>query len=237
MNLNIQLFAAPTITFVPVDKATEITTAAPTITATFSAAVRNIDDSAITNAMLPDMVDFKLTDGDGEDVDCTMSINAEKTAITIVPKNDLAPDTDYYVGILKNLFENTDGDVVVAANATFTTSDEKTLSGTSIGHNEIVTKALVAGDVDGNIYVSQANDEKTIIVAYNSSADTAYDLTVKAPVLYNYAGKDLPDIVKEIPFGQVAVISVESARYTDTTSKINVDVENAAIKIAVFYRV
>ena len=51
--------------------------------------------------MLPDMVDFKLTDGDGEDVDCTMSINAGKTAITIVPKNDLAPDTDYYVGILK----------------------------------------------------------------------------------------------------------------------------------------
>ena len=237
MKLEIQLFAAPTITFAPVDEAATVTTDAPTITATFSAAVRNIDDSAITDAMLPDMVDFKLTDEDGADVDCEMSINAGKTVITIVPNGDLVPKQDYYVGILGDVFENADGDVVVAADVTWTTSDEKTLSGTSVGHNEIVTKALVAGDVDGNIYVSQANDEKTIIVAYNSSADTAYDLTVKAPVLYNYAGKDLSDIVKEIPFGQVAVISVESARYTDTTGKINIDVENAALKIAVFYRV
>ena len=69
-NLNIQLFAAPTITFVPVMKQATSNNSSTYITATFSAAVRNIDDSAITNAMLPDMVDFKLTDGDGEDVDC-----------------------------------------------------------------------------------------------------------------------------------------------------------------------
>ena len=45
IGLNIQLFAAPTVTFAPLDNATGVVTDAPTITATFSEAVRNINDS------------------------------------------------------------------------------------------------------------------------------------------------------------------------------------------------
>lgn len=236
MKLDIQLFAAATVTFAPVDNATGVETDAPTITATFSAAVRNIDGSAITNAMLPDMIDFKLTNATGADVPCTMSINAEKTVVTIVPTADLLPNQVYYVGVLKDTFENASDEVTAATSADWTTSDKITLTGTIANFNSITTKALVSGDVDGNHYVAQASDTKTIIIAYNSSADTAYDLIVKAPLVPNYAGKDISDLKLEIPFGQVALVNVESARYADVNGKINIDVENAAIKLAVFYK-
>lgn len=236
IGLNIQLFAAPTVTFAPLDNATGVVTDAPTITATFSEAVRNINDSAITDAMLPGMVVFKKTNGTGSNVPCVMSINENKTVVTIVPNEDLLPNQVYYVGILGSKFENATGEAVVATAADWTTSDKITLTGTSVGANEIVAKALVSGDVDGNHYSLQVNDEKTVIIAINTSADTAYDLTVKEALKPNYAGKDVGDLIKEIPFGEIALISVESARYADQTGKINIDVENAAIKLAVFYR-
>lgn len=236
MKLDIQLFAAATVTFAPVDNATGVITDAPTITATFSAAVRNLDDSAITDEMLASKVQFKLTDVNGADVPCTMSINAGKTVVTIVPTADLLPNQVYYVGILENSFENASNEVTVATSADWTTSDKITLTGTVANFNSITTKALVAGDVDGNHYVAQASDTKTIIIAYNSSADTAYDLTVKAPLEPSYAGKGISDLILEIPFGQVALVNVESARYADVNGKINIDVENAAMKLAVFYK-
>lgn len=236
MKLDIQKFAAPTFTFAPLDEATGVTTFNPTITITASAAIRYLDNSAITDDDVADLITLKETDEDGADVPFTATINAGKTVITIVPSPELEPNTLYYLAIEGTAVENSSDEACADAEVTWTTSAVTVLSGTIVPENSIIEKALVAGDVDNSTLVLPASDEKTIIVVYNSSADTAYDVTIKAPVNPNYAGNGIANLVKEVAFGKVAIIRVESARYADVTGKITIDVENAALKIAVFYR-
>ncbi len=226
----------PTITFAPLNAATNQTTAAPTITMTFQEAIRMIDNSAIEDADLVDMVVFKETNATGEDVACSLAINAGKTVITVTPTNDLIPNQVYYVGFLAGKVENGDGIVNVAQSASWTTSNVTTAAGTVVANNSIVTKAFVAGDLDGTILTFPASDEKTIIVAYNSSTDTAYDVKVKAPASNVRYSSSPIDLVKEIAAGYVGIIRVESAKYANDEGKINIDVEHADVKLAVFYQ-
>lgn len=225
----------PTITFAPTSGATGVTTDTPTITMTFQEAVRLADDSAIVNADLADMIVFKEVNASGIDVPFTATIDGDKKIITIVPTGDLTPNKVHYLGFLAGQVENGDNILNIAQNASWTTSAVVVPVGTVIAENSIVSKAMVAGDVDGNTLTLPASDEKTIIVVYNSSADTAYDVKVKAPVLANYAGA-ITDLVKEVAAGYVAIIRVESAKYADVNKMINIDVEHADLKLAVFYR-
>lgn len=236
MKLEIQRFAAATFAFAPLNEATGVTTASPTITVTASAAIRYLDDNAIIDADVADLITLKKTDEDGADVPFTATINAGKTVITVVPSPELEPNTLYYLAMDGSAVENASGEASSDASVTFTTSPVVVLTGIVVASNSIVEKTLVAGDVDNSTLVFPASDEKTIIVVYNSSADTAYDVTVKAPVNPNYAGFGMADLVKEVAAGKVAVVRVESARYADVTGKITIDVENAALKFAVFYR-
>ena len=108
------------------------------------------------------------------------------------------------------------------------------LTATAAKYNAITKKALVAGHTDGVTYPLTGADENLILVVYNSSADTAYDLTVKKPAnqIWTSAGAD---IVLEIPFGEVAILPLESAKFYDPTAGvITLDVENAALKFALF---
>lgn len=108
------------------------------------------------------------------------------------------------------------------------------LTATAAGYNTITKKALVAGHTDGVTYSLTGADENMILVVYNSSADTAYDLTIKAPANAIWTS-GITDVVLEIPFGEVALVPVESAKFLDvTTGKITLDVENAALKFALF---
>lgn len=235
MKLNIQRFAAATVTFAPLNSAIGVTIQDPAITLTFSAAVTKSGGTEIANSDLASMISFKLTNSNGADVPCDMSIDTEKKVVTIMPKADLKENQAYYVGVLGNKFY-VSADATVATSATWTTDDETAHIGTLLAPNSITDKALVACGLGGNTYTLQARDEDVIIVAYNSSADTAYDLRVNAPGNPNYAGKDVADIVEELAAGNVGIINVESAKYVDETGKINIVAENAAIKLAIFYR-
>lgn len=235
MKLNIQRFAAATVVFAPLNSATDITTQSPTITLTFSDAVTKTGGTAIADADLASMLSFKLEDADGASVPCSMSINAGKTVVTIVPTSDLIAEQDYYVAVLAEKFY-VSSDATVATAATWTTDAAVTHTGTAVGVNDIVDKAPVACGLSDNFYTFQAGDEKTMIVAINTSADAAYDIRVNAPSNPNYAGKDVADIVEELAFGNVAVINIESAKYADLTGKINIKAEHADVKLAVFYR-
>lgn len=236
MKLEIQRFAAATFAFAPLNEATGVTTASPTITITASAAIRYLNDSAILDADVANLITLKKTNANGADVPFTATINAGKTIITIVPSPELEPSTTYYLAIDGTAVENVSNEASSDASVTWTTSAVVVLAGTVVPNNSIVEKTLVVGDVDNSTLILPASDEKTIIVVYNSSADTAYDVTVKAPVSPNYAGFGVSNLVKEVAAGKVAVIRVESAKYADVTGKITMDVENAALKFAVFYR-
>lgn len=109
------------------------------------------------------------------------------------------------------------------------------LTPVKVVYNTVTVSDLTASHTDGVTVVVPASDEKTMIVVYNSSADTAYDVTIKAPVNKLYAGS-LVDKVVEVGFGKVAMIQVETAKFVDKVSnKITFDVENAALLFSTFY--
>lgn len=100
--------------------------------------------------------------------------------------------------------------------------------------NTISVGELTASNTDGLEYTVNAGDEKTVLVAYNSSADTAYDLTIKSPTNKCVGGSNVDKVV-EIAAGKIALVAVETAKYMDSVSKkVTLDSENAAIKAIVF---
>lgn len=93
--------------------------------------------------------------------------------------------------------------------------------------------ALTASTTDGLEYTVKTADEKTCLIVYNSSDDTAYDITIKQPANPTVGGANADKVV-EIAAGKVAVIEVESAKYMDAVSKkITFDSENIALTAVV----
>jgi hypothetical protein len=72
----------------------------------FTDSVRNLDDSEITNP--EGLVVFKENNASGADVSCTISINSEKTELTIDPDEWLTEDQTYYIALqpLENADDN-----------------------------------------------------------------------------------------------------------------------------------
>ena len=109
----------------------------------------------------------------------------------------------------------------------------------SVPFNTATVGTLTASTTDGLEYAptrvgtyknKTMKDENTLLVVYNSSADTAYDITIKAPT-NKVATSAAADVVVEVAFGKTAYIPLESAMWKDhTTGKITFDSENAALK-------
>jgi len=112
---------APTITTVPENAATDVAVDA-TITITFDEAIRNTDDSEITDVNVAALITFKETDDAGADVAFTATIDAGKLVITITPDADLSYTQVYYVAIAP--VEDVSDNATSLSSFTFTTVDE-----------------------------------------------------------------------------------------------------------------
>ncbi len=112
---------APVFTSVPDNAATDVAVDA-TITITFDEAIRNTDDSEITDANVATLITFKETDDAGADVAFTATIDAGKEMITITPDADLTYTQVYYIAIapVEDAFDN----ATVLSSFTFTTMDD-----------------------------------------------------------------------------------------------------------------
>ena len=115
--------AAPTVTFNPAHG----DTAGPgvTVTATFSEAVRNLDDSVLTDSNAHGLVSLKK-DGTGPDlaVSGRVTVNGGKTVITIDPQNALTAGR-YTVTVLANAVEDEQGNPLSAEqSAVFEVDDD-----------------------------------------------------------------------------------------------------------------
>jgi hypothetical protein len=118
---------APTLTFFPVDGATGVPRLV-NITITFSEAVRNLDDSALTNDNVTSFTTLKDDDASGTDIDIATTngtvINSGKTIITIDPDYEdeaggkLLPWGWVYVAIEAKV-EDSAGNTITASNARF----------------------------------------------------------------------------------------------------------------------
>ncbi len=109
---------APQATFNPLDAATNIEpNVTPTIT--FDEAIRNIDDSEITDANVASLLTLKETDASGADVPFTATISADKKVITITPSSLLGFNQVYYLAIAP--VEDESNNATSAQSITFTT--------------------------------------------------------------------------------------------------------------------
>jgi len=109
---------APQATFNPLNGATNVEpTVHPIIT--FDEAIRNIDDSEITDVNVATLLTLKETDASGIDVAFTATISADKKVITITPSATLKFNQVYYLAIAA--VEDASNNATTAQNITFTT--------------------------------------------------------------------------------------------------------------------
>ena len=128
---------APTVTFAPVDGATAVANDG-TITITFDEAVRKIDDNALTNDNVDDLITLKASDASGSDIAFGATIDTDKKVITITPDSDFSSEQVVYVGIGETV-EDSSNHAISATSATFTAG----LDGIS-AKNSVIT---IMGDV------------------------------------------------------------------------------------------
>ena len=88
------------------------------ITFTFSEAVRNLDDSEITNSNVGSLITLKDTDASGADLSFTATINTAKTVITIDPTNNFTSGQIVYSAIGATV-EDFNNNVIPATSKTF----------------------------------------------------------------------------------------------------------------------
>jgi len=110
--------APPVATFLPEGGATNVAIDVnPTIT--FNEAIRNIDDTEITDSNVDDLITFKTDDASGTDVAFDATIDVTKKVITIVPAADLLNDQVYYLAIAP--VEDANDNATELQSITFTT--------------------------------------------------------------------------------------------------------------------
>jgi len=110
---------APTVTFSPANSATGVALGVD-ITITFSEAVRNTDDSELTDSNIDSHITLKKINVSGVNISFDAAIDGDKKVITINPAKNLSSSQAVYVAIGATV-EDSVGNVIAADNATFTT--------------------------------------------------------------------------------------------------------------------
>ena len=108
----------PTITFSPVDSATNVAIDS-NITLTFSEVMRNTDDSALTDSNVDSLITLKTTNSSGSDIAFDATIDSDKKVITINPDSDFSSEQVIYVAIGTTV-EDDANNAISASSATFT---------------------------------------------------------------------------------------------------------------------
>ena len=110
------------MTFSPANGATGVAISS-NITITFDEAVRNTDDTPLTDSNIDSLI--TLNDASGADIDFDATIDANKKVITIDPTSNLSYSQTVYVAIGATV-EDSSGNSITASYATFTTVQNTT---------------------------------------------------------------------------------------------------------------
>ena len=136
-------------TIIPADSSINVL-ASSNITIGFNTAIRNLNDTEITNDNIHSLITLKDTDTNGTDIPFTISINTAKKVITINPISDLSSGQNIYVAIgatVEDAFDN----ATTAASSSFTVID-----------NAVPIFTFNPADLDTNVVVSS-----NIIITFN----------------------------------------------------------------------
>jgi hypothetical protein len=166
------------VTFSPFNGATGVAISDNFII-TFSEAVRNIDNTMLTDSNIDSLITLKLTNANGNNITFDATINGDKTVITINPTSNLPNSQAVYLALDATLEDSADN-AITAANATFTTmalqsivATQPPLQNSSLSYNATSNKYVVS--TLGHLsYISQ----NTSFWAYNYIQTADIDATV-----------------------------------------------------------
>ncbi|WP_297306928.1 Ig-like domain-containing protein, partial [Neptuniibacter sp.] len=170
-SLSVFQYGPPAVTFSPLDSATAVAVDS-NITITFNEAVRNTDDSALTDSNIDALITLKETNASGSNIAFDATINAGKTVVTINPTSNLSSEQVVYVAIGTTVEDDADN-AITASNASFTAADiiDPTVSTLSpadgatavaVDSNLVITFAEDVDAETGNIYIKKSSDNSTI---------------------------------------------------------------------------
>ena len=112
---------SPTIVFDPEDSET-LVPVTDNITLTFSEAIRNTDDSALTSTNVDSLITLKDTDENGTDIDFNATIDSDKKIITINPDSNFSSEQNVYIAIGATVEDDSDNAISAKFEITFTSS-------------------------------------------------------------------------------------------------------------------
>jgi hypothetical protein len=162
---------APTVSFSPANGATGVAIS-DNITITFSEAVRNIDNTVLTNSNSGDangvgsLITLRLNNTYGTNIAFYATIDTNKTVITIDPTNNLPQSQAVYVAIGSTVEDAADNSIT-AANATFTTTMDPSLEAFYPFNGN-------ANDLTSNVRNLAVYDNTTLITGKDNSSNSAY---------------------------------------------------------------
>ncbi|MCS5593582.1 MAG: BspA family leucine-rich repeat surface protein, partial [Porticoccaceae bacterium] len=176
---------APTVAFVPPDTSSCIPISS-NVSLTFSEAVRNPDDSDITDANVGDIITLEYR-SDGSPVAFTATINSAKTVITINPDSDFVSGEVISVAI--ESVEDTSNNTMSATSGTFCVVDS---TAPTIEFSPADLSTMVAEDTDIILTFDEeirlTNDSAltntnvdsliTLKTTNSSGTDIAFDATI-----------------------------------------------------------
>ncbi len=110
-------------TFNPAKSATSVAVGS-NITITFNAAVRNTDNTDLTNANVDSLITLKDTNASGSDIAFDATIDSTQKIITVNPNSDFSSEQTVYVAIGATV-ENSCDEAISDDEATFTVVDVK----------------------------------------------------------------------------------------------------------------
>ncbi len=207
-------------------KAAEDVSPSGEIKITFSDAVKLKDGTAITNANAKDAFSLREGSASGTKIAFAVSVNSTKKVVTIIPDEVLKPNTKYYVAILSNKLEYSNGTSVASESSYFTTADTLDLTvtpannATGISPDEMINLVFNA-----EIYRPSGSNITTSYLAENAlelrksySTGTKIDFTV----VISSDRKTVKIIPDELEAGTkyyVTVLADKIANKNGTTNK------------------
>ena len=187
---------SPTVTFSPGNGTSGIGIS-DNITITFSEAVRNIDNTVLTNSNINSHITLKYNNSSGSDnITFDASINTEKTVITINPVSNLFYSQALYVAIGTSLEDQADNQIT-AVNATFTTGIDPSLEAFYPFNGN-------ANDESGNSYHGQLGDNETTSKFPTKTTDRFGN----ADKAFSFDGNDYIALNKYVTFNSISEITV-----------------------------
>ncbi|HHZ99380.1 MAG TPA: T9SS type A sorting domain-containing protein, partial [Candidatus Marinimicrobia bacterium] len=186
--------SAPALTFNPYNNQFGVAVNSE-ITITFDEKIRNVDDSALDDTNVGSLITLKKNDATGDDISKTVTINSDKTLITINPTNDFSAEQRVYVAIGATVEDEADN-AIQPVNITFTTVDNTAPTATivpadaatgiapssniTISFNEPVRKTDDSA-LDNSVVTLKKTDASGDAIAFTTSVDAAQKVITVTP--------------------------------------------------------